>query len=153
PVPTRLPYTTLFRSPICVRIGWKGGGGHFVVIHGISSVSKDYYLHIADPFFGSSIQSLSHFASNYRNNGQWTHTYFTKKPAMIQLPEITTIQHEVVQQFRPILFVNDHEQNTNDFQLKLPHKVYTINADSRLLEPILKKSFCGTRVIETDDSG
>ena len=38
------------------RIGWSGGGGHFMVLHGVSSsiFGTTKYLHIDDPIYGKS---------------------------------------------------------------------------------------------------
>jgi hypothetical protein len=61
------------------RIGWSGGGGHFMSIHGVSSIGRLQYLHIDDPIYGKSVLSYDQFATNYQGSGSWTHTYFTKK--------------------------------------------------------------------------
>ena len=36
------------------RIGWNGGGGHFMVIYGVSRVFHNEYLYIDDPIYGNS---------------------------------------------------------------------------------------------------
>jgi hypothetical protein len=61
------------------RIGWNGGGGHFMVLHGVSSIGVKRYLHIDDPIYGKSALTYQQFATNYQGSGSWTHTYFTKK--------------------------------------------------------------------------
>ena len=61
------------------RIGWNGGGGHFMVIYGVSRVFHNEYLYIDDPIYGKSVLSYNEFATNYQGAGSWTHTYFTKK--------------------------------------------------------------------------
>jgi hypothetical protein len=61
------------------RIGWSGGGGHFMVLHGVSSIGVTHYLHIDDPIYGKSVLTYQQFATNYQGSGSWTHTYFTKK--------------------------------------------------------------------------
>jgi len=37
--------------PVGVRIGWSGGGGHFVVIYGCSRVGAVEYVDIDDPIY------------------------------------------------------------------------------------------------------
>src|SRR5437867_2038718 len=59
----RLPRPLLFdeirqeidaRSPVCVRIGWNGGGGHFVVISGYRELASGAQLvEVSDPLFPS----------------------------------------------------------------------------------------------------
>ncbi len=61
------------------RIGWNGGGGHFMVIYGVSRVLLNEYLYIDDPIYGKAVLSYDEFATNYQGCGTWTHTYFTKK--------------------------------------------------------------------------
>ncbi len=59
--------------PLCVRIGWSGGGGHAVVIdgyhEGLDMVAVD------DPWSGASDVSLATFQTAYRGWGSWTHSY------------------------------------------------------------------------------
>ena len=61
--------------PICVRIGWFGGGGHFVIIRGYRDPAGAEILNIADPWFVDSMQDCDAFTSNYLGRGEWTHTY------------------------------------------------------------------------------
>lgn len=60
------------------RIGWASGGGHFVVIHGFSDGPNGSWVSVADPFYGSSTYAYDVFCTNYRSNGEWTHSYFTQ---------------------------------------------------------------------------
>jgi hypothetical protein len=59
--------------PLCVRIGWSGGGGHFVAIdgyhQGLDMVAVD------DPWSGASDVSLATFQTAYLGSGSWTHSY------------------------------------------------------------------------------
>jgi hypothetical protein len=59
--------------PIGVRIGWGGGGGHFVAIGGYSQDVVDVH----DPWFGNSSIDYLAFRSRYQGNGRWTHSYRT----------------------------------------------------------------------------
>lgn len=61
--------------PLGARIGWSGGGGHFVVVSGTDS---SQYVQIQDPWSGESHIPYSIFVSKYQGSGSWTHSYFTK---------------------------------------------------------------------------
>jgi hypothetical protein len=60
--------------PLGARIGWSGGGGHFVVISGCLD-DATRMLEIRDPIYGTSEISIAAFASSYQGTGSWTHTY------------------------------------------------------------------------------
>lgn len=60
--------------PIGVRIGWGGGGGHFVAIGGYSGQDV---VDVHDPWFGHSSVDLMTFRARYQGNGRWTHSYRT----------------------------------------------------------------------------
>ncbi len=62
--------------PVGARIGWSGGGGHFMVISGYSTLSNT--LTIRDPIYGTSTIAFSTFQSSYQGSGKWTHTYYTR---------------------------------------------------------------------------
>jgi len=64
---------------IGVRIGWFGGGGHFIAIYGFDDSTGSDYVYADDPIYGKSYQLLSNFTNNYQSAGQWTHSYFTKR--------------------------------------------------------------------------
>jgi hypothetical protein len=64
--------------PIGVRIGWFGGGGHFLVIRGCRDGPGVHLLNIADPWFVDSIQDFDNFSSNYLDRGEWTDTFLLK---------------------------------------------------------------------------
>jgi hypothetical protein len=64
--------------PIGVRIGWFGGGGHFVVIRGYRESGGEELVSIADPWFVDSIQYFDVFSSNYLDLGKWTDTFRIK---------------------------------------------------------------------------
>ena len=63
--------------PVCVRIGWRGGGGHFVVITGysVSGRSNIERLQIKDPLYADAIVNYKSFVSSYRGAGRWTDTF------------------------------------------------------------------------------
>jgi len=62
--------------PVAIRIGWSGGGGHFVVIDG--SATSNGTVHVQDPIYGTSDISQGTLATAYQGTGSWTHTYFTR---------------------------------------------------------------------------
>ena len=64
------------RLPIGVRIGWSGGGGHFVIVDGATAANTT--VHVEDPIYGTSDIAYSTLASSYQGSGSWTHTYFTR---------------------------------------------------------------------------
>jgi hypothetical protein len=64
--------------PLGVRIGWSGGGGHFVMIAGYRACDPDSFIDVRDPIFGSSDIALATFSSSYQGTGSWTHTYYTE---------------------------------------------------------------------------
>ena len=69
--------------PLGCRIGWLDGGGHFVVIHGVSTdqsgASVKRWVAVEDPLFGPSDYLINDFTSAYRQGeGEWTHSYFTQ---------------------------------------------------------------------------
>ena len=67
--------------PVCARIGWRNGGGHFVILTGYRLLATGKQLvEVADPFFADSIMSYRHFVNAYGSaaqpgGGQWTHTF------------------------------------------------------------------------------
>jgi hypothetical protein len=91
--------------PVGARIGWNGGGGHFMVIYGYSRFLGMEYFDIDDPIYGKSHLSVSDFASNYQGSGTWTHTYFTKSyfkmPIKYLIPAEPVLQ--LIREARPLL--------------------------------------------------
>ena len=64
------------RLPVGIRIGWSGGGGHFVIVDGATTSNST--VHVEDPIYGTSDIAYSTLASSYQGSGSWTHTYFTR---------------------------------------------------------------------------
>jgi hypothetical protein len=64
--------------PIGVRIGWPGGGGHFVTITGYSDQNV---VNVQDPWYAPQGVAVDYatFRSRYQGAGQWTHTYRTTR--------------------------------------------------------------------------
>lgn len=63
--------------PLCIRVGWSGGGGHFLAIVGLTPQGNDVILALSDPIFGeSSIQGAALINGGYQaGGGTWTHSY------------------------------------------------------------------------------
>jgi hypothetical protein len=65
--------------PLCIRIGWFGGGAHFVAIDGSGfTPAGDPLVHVKDPFFGDSTMNFNDFYENYLGAGAWTATFQVK---------------------------------------------------------------------------
>ncbi|CAN5266205.1 hypothetical protein BH10PSE9_BH10PSE9_09120 [soil metagenome] len=119
---------------IGARIGWSGGGGHFMVIYGCARVGSTHYVDIDDPIFGKSHITLATFTSSYQGSGSWTHTYYTKKwPTLkIKLPILENRFVEIIEQVRPLLGLKNNVrdlaalQNTARVSLAVPHNVYVV---------------------------
>ncbi len=73
----RLPSPAL---PVCVRIGWRGGGGHFVAIDGAVVSRGAQWVHVVDPAqtFQDAWWPYDIFRFNYQGIGQWTDTFLVK---------------------------------------------------------------------------
>lgn len=122
---------------IGTRIGWNGGGGHFMVIYGLSKILGTEYLYIDDPIYGKSVLKYSEFATNYQGSGSWTHSYFTKKKFyfmwfkdLVFNPSLLKVIPEV----RPLSRVLDAEINMENVKLEEPelfsaHHVYVVGLD------------------------
>lgn len=65
--------------PVAARIGWNGGGGHFVVLTGYRAVADAREVEVQDPWTGTSRIPLDTLATNYKSAGRWTHTYLTRR--------------------------------------------------------------------------
>jgi hypothetical protein len=62
--------------PVGVRIGWSGGGGHFVAIAGYST-NGGQFVDVEDPWYSASTVTYAVLQSAYKGTGTWTHTYWT----------------------------------------------------------------------------
>lgn len=62
--------------PVGVRIGWSGGGGHFVAIAGYST-NGGQFVDVEDPWYSASTVTYAVLQSAYKGTGAWTHTYWT----------------------------------------------------------------------------
>ncbi len=72
--------------PVGARIGWSGGGGHFMMLTGVHrqmqlqgyEVVNVDFVGVEDPWYGSSYMAYDTFKNNYQGSGSWTHTYYTQ---------------------------------------------------------------------------
>ena len=141
------------------RIGWTGGGGHFMVIYGYSFVAGVEYFDIDDPIYGKSHLTVSDFASNYQGSGTWTHTYFTKSyfkmPIKILIPIEPILRR--IWEVRPLLnmkqdmtFVGDMRDALQEGRasLGLAHRMYSLGLDSLIAEQVPALQPVGLRVYE-----
>jgi hypothetical protein len=113
------------------RVGWSGGGGHFMVIYGCSRSAGVDFFDIDDPIYGKSQVSVTTFQSSYQGSGSWTHTYFTKsyipmfwiKPYYLKEPFIKKIW-----EMRPLLQLKGLPP-VEEAELTLPHPVYVMGLE------------------------
>jgi hypothetical protein len=62
--------------PFGIRIEWRAGGAHYVVIFGYHGSHRE--IHIADPQHGIFIQSFDSFPHGYQTGGAiWTENFWT----------------------------------------------------------------------------
>jgi hypothetical protein len=112
------------------RIGWSGGGGHFMSIHGVSSFGATQYLHIDDPIYGKSVLTYNQFATNYQGSGSWTHTYFTKKYRYFMWFKDLLFKQELLRpipEIRPLINVYDKKIEENiPGKYSIPHYAYIL---------------------------
>jgi|HubBroStandDraft_1064217.scaffolds.fasta_scaffold101489_2 hypothetical protein len=63
--------------PVCVRIQWLSGGGHFVVVRGYRLLSSGaQQLYVADPENPSNLVDYNEFKVAYYGEGTWAETDF-----------------------------------------------------------------------------
>ena len=63
--------------PVCVRIHWLSGGGHFVVVRGYRLLSSGaQQLYVADPENPSNLVDYNEFKVAYYGEGIWAETDF-----------------------------------------------------------------------------
>jgi len=146
--------------PVGARIGWSGGGGHFMVIYGYSVIAGTTYFDIDDPIYGKSHLTVSDFSTNYQGSGTWTHTYFTKSyfklPIRFFYPNGLILKR--IWEARPLLNLKRGDLSTDPRELTsdagaslgLAHRVFTLGLDAlRSERAALEARPAGVRVYET----
>lgn len=139
-------------------IGWNSGGGHFMVIYGVSRTLTNEYLYIDDPIYGKSILLYNVFATNYQGSGTWTHTYFTKKYnyfMWLKDLEFNPKLLKPIPEIRPFAKINNQHFNINQLpepEFSMPHFNYIISLNDINGEMNLPKKPISLRVLEMEDS-
>ena len=133
--------------PVGARVGWSGGGGHFMVIYGYSSVGGTDYFDIDDPIYGKSHLTVAAFSNSYQGSGTWTHTYFTKSfirmPIKLFMPEERILRR--IWEVRPLLNLKEELGFANKLSdssrgsgetgsLGMAQRVYALGLDSLLAD-------------------
>ncbi|WP_434113807.1 papain-like cysteine protease family protein [Methylocaldum sp. GT1TLB] len=145
--------------PVGARVGWNGGGGHFMVICGYSLVGGVEYFDIDDPIYGNSHLAVSEFASNYQGSGTWTHTYFTKSyfkmPIKLLIPKEPILRR--IWEARPLLSLKQDMTFTGNMRdalqegrasLGMAHRIYSVGLDSLVADRAPAPHAIGIRVYE-----
>lgn len=144
--------------PVGARIGWSGGGGHFMVVCGYSRVGALEYLDIDDPIYGKSHLSVAEFSGNYQGSGSWTHTYLTKSfvivPIRYLIPSEAALQR--IREARPLLSLkqervtDEHRILASQAQaaLGMAQRIYNVGLESLLSKAGPSPQPAGLRVYE-----
>lgn len=137
------------------RQGWSGGGGHFMVIHGVSRVGSTKYLHIDDPIYGKSVLTYNQFATNYQGSGTWTHTYFTKKYFYFMWFKDLLIRPELLKPIPEVRALRNVYEDTVDVkegvregEYNIPHHTYLVGLNEIKKDFALPKTPNSLRIIE-----
>ena len=126
--------------PVGARVGWSGGGGHFMVIHGCTILqilgAGIPLFAIDDPIYGKSWVTVASFSSGgYQGSGTWTHTYFTKAGPIVirfRLPEISPALLRTIWGARPLLAALEAQRPNvvaaaaEEISFGLPHPIHVI---------------------------
>lgn len=149
--------------PVGARVGWSGGGGHFMVIYGYGFIAGEQYFYIDDPIYGKSQLTVADFSSNYQGSGTWTHTYFTKSyfrmPIKVLIPREPILRR--IWEVRPLLSLKQDLMFTGDLRdvvqegrasLGMAHFVYSLGLDGLLSEQDQAFQPVGIRVYEMLDN-
>ncbi|MDF2050341.1 papain-like cysteine protease family protein [Arthrobacter sp. Cr_A7] len=145
--------------PVGARVGWNGGGGHFMMIYGYATYFGAQYVDIDDPIYGKSHLRLSDFSTNYQGSGTWTHTYFTKsyfKLPWLPVPLPDPVLKKIWES-RQMLHLKrspdpEHAERTPDddsVQIGLAHHMYSLGLDRLLGDRDEGPDPIGLRVYET----
>lgn len=145
--------------PVGARIGWSGGGGHFMVIYGYSIVLGVEYFDIDDPIYGKSHLTVADFSGNYQGSGSWTHTYFTKSyfkmPIKVLIPDEWLLRR--IWEARPLLNVKQdlnfngevsHAMQEGRVSLGMAHHLYSLGLDGLISDRAAEPQLVGMRVFE-----
>lgn len=145
--------------PMGARIGWNGGGGHFMMIYGYATWLGEEYVDIDDPIYGKSHLTLVDFSTNYQGSGSWTHYYITKSYRRWWWPdlEIRDDLFKKIWQARQVLVLKgaadpEHLQEgeeADEARFGLAHRVYALGLDTLLSGRTDEPEQVGLRVYES----
>ena len=145
--------------PMGCRIGWNGGGGHFMAIYGYSTWFGEEYVDIDDPIYGKSHLTLVDFSTNYQGSGTWTHYYITKSYRRWWWPDVVIPEYlfKKIWEARQVLLLKnvpdpEHFEATEDAdqaRFGLAHRVYALGLDNLVSHEIIEPEQVGLRVYET----
>lgn len=141
------------------RVGWSGGGGHFMCIYGYSTFLGQDYFDVDDPIYGKSHLSVADFSSNYQGSGTWTHTYFTKRYSTVPIVPIL-VEDPVLRRIweaRPLLRLKAdltpeqarRSAGDTSSSLGLAQRVFVVGLDALAEERDATGEAVGVRVYET----
>jgi hypothetical protein len=140
------------------RIGWSGGGGHFMAIYGVSKVWNTKYFHIDDPIYGKSVLTVSQFSNNYQGSGSWTHSYITKKHFYFMWIKDLVFRPELLKpipEIRPLLKAQHPalkmDKSAAEIELSFPHHTYIVPLKDIGREVKVPAEPASLRVIEFED--
>lgn len=140
------------------RIGWSGGGGHFMAIHGVSRIGFTKYLHIDDPIYGKSVLTVDQFSNNYQGSGTWTHSYITKKYSYMIFLDWLVYEKLLspIPYIRPLLKTQlpglQTDKQLDQLQLSMPHHVFTVSLKDIDNTINVSQRPSAVRVIELDNA-
>lgn len=143
---------------IGVRIGWKGGGGHFVAIHGYDDTKSELFLYVADPIYDKKCLPLSEFIERYRVRGKWTHSYLTQGGT--SMLEFTKINKDLLLNIKDINLDNlllkeeklaDVQQKVKDNNDHTALEIYSLNLEALKLNSELQFISDGIRILDRID--
>lgn len=140
------------------RIGWSGGGGHFMAIYGVSKILNTKYFHIDDPIYGKSVLTVSQFSNSYQGSGSWTHSYITKKHFYFMWFKDLVFRAELLKpipEIRPLLRAQypnlKLDKSAAEIELSFPHFTYIVPLKDIGREVKVPAEPSSLRVIELDD--
>lgn len=147
---------------IGVRIGWNGGGGHFISIYGYDdTTANNPYIYVDDPITGPSLIKLGELISNYQQAGTWTHTYYTTSAGapMLKFMHLNTDLLTKARTISPveIIRVNGLEKFGKSRDQKkttaYPHGIFIIDFTSLkgAGDPVIKEE--GVRLVDKAENG
>ena len=145
--------------PMGARIGWSGGGGHFMAIYGYSTWLGQEYVDIDDPIYGKSHLTLEDFSTNYQGSGTWTHYYITKSYLKWWWPELVLPEYLIkkIWEARQVLLLKDvvdperldASEALQDAQFGLAHRTFALGLNQLLSGERHDPEQVGLRVYET----